>query len=74
MKLRRRSGLALGIIVMCMAPLIDAMEGGPVDEPWPSLLASGPDSVDPVVAMLQLRANLTLDRLVQSGRASPQRL
>lgn len=74
MKSHGLSGLALGVIVICMAPLIAVMEGSSVDEPWPSLLTNEPESVDPSVAMLQLRANLTLERLVQSGRASPQRL
>jgi hypothetical protein len=74
MKIHHWSGLALGAAVICMAPLVAATEGGRVDEPWPSLLASEPASVDPGVAMLQLRANLALDRLLQSGRAEAQKL
>jgi hypothetical protein len=74
MKTRRWGGPALGIIAICMAPLIVAMENSRVDEPWPSLLTDEPVSVDHDVALLQLRANLALDRLVQSGRTSAQKL
>jgi len=74
MKTHHWGGLALGLAVICVAPFVAATEGGRVDEPWPSLLASEAVSVDPGVAMLQLRASLALDRLVQSGRAEAQKL
>ena len=74
MNIHHWSGWALGAAMICMASLVAATEGGRVGEPWPSLLASEPASVDPGVAMLQLRANLALDRLVQSGRTEAEKL
>jgi len=74
MKTHHWSVLALCAAALCMAPLVAAIEGGRVDEPWPSLLASESANIDPGIAMLQLRANLTLDRLVQAGRAPAQKL
>jgi hypothetical protein len=74
MKAHHWSGLALGVAMICVAPFVAATEGGRVDEPWPSLLASETASVDVGVAMLQLRASLALDRLVQSGRTEAEKL
>lgn len=73
MKSHRWSALALGIIMIGMAPLVAAM-GESRTDPWPSLLASEPAAVDHDVAVLQLRANMALDRLIQSGRASTEKL
>jgi hypothetical protein len=36
-------------------------------EPWPLLLAAEP-AVDPAVAMLQWRADITLARLIEAGQ------
>jgi len=74
MKTHHWGVLALCAAAICMAPLVAAIEDGRVDEPWPSLLVNEAVNVDPSIAMLQLRANLTLDRLVQAGRAPAQKL
>lgn len=72
MKVRYWGGLSLALVMIGMAPLIVALEAGQIDEPWPTLLANEPQNVDHNVAILQLRANLAFDRLVQSGRTQAQ--
>jgi hypothetical protein len=47
---------------------------GRVDDPWPMLLSSEPVSVDPGIAVLQQRANGSIEKLMQSARAPEQPL
>lgn len=54
------------LMALCMAPMIAAVDVSPAEEPWP-LLAAESAEVDPDVAMLQLRANVTLARLLEFG-------
>ena len=70
MKARRWSGMALGVTMVCMAPFIAAEQNSQVEEPWPALLASEP--VDHNIAVLQLRANLALDRLIHAEQPAEQ--
>ena len=70
MNARRFSGAALGITMVCMAPFVAAVQTSQVEEPWPALLASEP--VDHNIAMLQLRANLALDRLIHAEQPAEQ--
>lgn len=70
MNARCWSGAVLGFTMVCMAPFIAAVQNSPVEEPWPALLKSEP--VDRSIAMLQLRANLTLDRLVRETASAEQ--
>ena len=44
------------------------------EEPWPLLLPDNPADSDPTITLLQQRANGSLERLVQSARASEQPL
>ena len=69
-KSRRRSLVALGIVALGLLPLMAANSTSPADEPWPTLLSDNAAAVEPEFAMLQLRANVTLARLVQAGRAA----
>lgn len=73
MKAFRRSGLILGTAMLCLAPLLAVNMGHRAGDPWPSLLAADPAGVDPNVAMLQLRASMALDRLLQSSHAAEQK-
>ena len=70
MNARRLSGAALGFTMVCMAPFVAAMQTSQVEEPWPALLASEP--VDHNIALLQLRANLALDRLIHAEQPADQ--
>ena len=69
-----RNGLMLGIIVVAMAQLSAGTNAGRIDEPWPTLLSSAPVKVDPGIALLQQRANGSLEKLVQSARPAEQPL
>jgi hypothetical protein len=51
-----------------MAPMTGVTNAGRVDEPWPMLLSSE-QTGDLRVAMLQYRANATLEKLIQSAPA-----
>ena len=70
MNRRAWSGLALGIIVYFMAPLSAVTNPDQAGGPWPALLSVEPTSVDPGFLALQHRANMSLERLVGSARAS----
>jgi hypothetical protein len=72
MNARHWSGVVLGLAMVCMAPFIAGVQNSPVEEPWPALLASAP--VDHDIALLQLRANITLDRLVRESAPQEQGL
>ena len=72
MTARRWNGLVLSIIVVGVVHLTAATNAGRMDEQWP--LSGDPGSADRSVAMLQLRANLTLERLVQSARNTAEPL
>jgi hypothetical protein len=56
-----------GLIALCMVPVIVATDINRVEEPWPLLLAAVPTDADPDIAMLQLRANASLARLMACG-------
>jgi hypothetical protein len=71
---RRLRGLALGILAICVLPVIASMKDSRTAEPWPRLLASEPANVDRDAAMLQLRAHLMLDRLKQSAPSAEEPL
>ncbi len=72
--LRSWNGLAFGIIVVLMVHLSAGTDSGRINEPWPKLLSGEPASVDPGVAALQQRANVSLDNLVRSARVLEQPL
>jgi hypothetical protein len=71
-----------GIVALCLMPLVVAIDGGrsgdptgwpisePINGPWPSLFSNGVADVNPDIAMLQLRANVTLARLIEAGHAA----
>ena len=71
-----------GIIALCVISLIAAIDGSrsgspmgwsvnaPLNEPWPTLLSGDPADVNPDIAMLQLRANVALARLIEAGHAA----
>jgi hypothetical protein len=69
MNSRRWGNLIIGLFVICTAPLTAATDAGRVDDPWPILL-SGEQTSDLRIAMLQYRANATLEKLVQSTPAA----
>jgi hypothetical protein len=67
---RRWSKFMPALTALCMATLIAGMDARPMRRDaghWPLLLTSTADTIDPDVAMLQLRANVTLARLIQAG-------
>ena len=64
-----RKLLALAIVTVCLISLMTASESGRADEPWPELLSSEPVAIEPEIALLQLRANVALARLVEAGSA-----
>jgi hypothetical protein len=74
MKPRSRTALALAAIVISAAPLRLSFQGGPSSEPWPTLLSSQQSAIEHDVAVLHLRATMTLDRLVQAARSQGQLL
>lgn len=67
MNTRPWNGLVLGILIVSMMPFAAATSAGRVDPPWPALLAGDPLSGDLRVAMLQYRASVSLERLLQSA-------
>jgi hypothetical protein len=56
-----------GLMVLCMVPWIAATGIDRAEEPWPLLLNAAQTDADPNIAMLQLRANASLERLMESG-------
>ena len=60
----------LGAIAFCALSLTGATEGSHVDKPWPVLLSSEPVEIDADFAKLQLRATITLARLMESDHAA----
>ena len=67
MRYRSSSGVVLSIVVIAVvAPLIAASQWGQSDEPWPALLSSQRASIEPGYALLQDRANASLERLLRS--------
>ena len=66
----RWKGLALGMVLGVMAHLSATTNASRNDEPWPMLLAADASRVDPAVALLHQRASVSLERLVQSSRAT----
>ena len=76
---RRWNGLIVGLLGLVMMQLSPSIETGRVEEPWvgepwPALLTGGPENSDPSFALLQQRANGTLERLVQAAPAAEQPL
>jgi hypothetical protein len=66
--IRRWSKLAPVLMMLCLAPFIATVEVEHAEEPWPPMLvAETPADIDHDVAMLQLRANITLARLIEFG-------
>jgi hypothetical protein len=63
---RRWHGLALAILIVVTMHMTVAPNAG-IEEPWPMLLSGEPTSLDPGVAMLQQRANGSLEKLLQSA-------
>lgn len=63
------SNLAIALLVAGMAPLTVATDLGRGDDPWPTLLSREQPS-NLRIAMLQYRANVMLERLVQSAPVS----
>jgi hypothetical protein len=66
---RSWSNLAIALLVAGMAPLTVATDLGRGDDAWPTLLSREQPS-NLRIAMLQYRANATLERLVQSAPVS----
>jgi hypothetical protein len=60
----RWAGVVLGVVVTVMVHLT---AGPNADDPWPTLLTSDPVNRDPGFALLQERANGSLDKLLQSA-------
>jgi hypothetical protein len=61
-----------GLMALCMVPWIVATDINRADEPWPLLLTAAQTDADPGIAMLQLRANASLARLIESGRMTEE--
>jgi hypothetical protein len=57
----------LAVIAFWTLPLTGATQVSRMDEPWPALLSSEPAETDAEFATLQLRANVTLARLMEAG-------
>lgn len=64
------SGLIASIIVFSVMPWSTAHNLNVVDEPWPPLLSAASTPADPAIAALQHRAEVSLEKLMQSGRAA----
>ena len=60
----------LGVIAFYALSLTGATEVSRVDKPWPVLLSSEPVEIDADFAKLQLRANITLARLMESDHTA----
>jgi hypothetical protein len=54
-------------MALCMVPWIVATDINRAEEPWPLLLAAVQTDGNPEIAMLQLRANASLARLMEAG-------
>jgi hypothetical protein len=61
-----------GLMALCIVPWIAATDINRVEEPWPLLLVAMQTEADPGIAMLQLRANASLARLIESGRLTEE--
>ena len=72
MSSHHRSGLLLcAVIVAAMAPRFAASLSGQAEQPWPALLSSQQDAVDPDHALLQRRAQAALERILNAESALP---
>lgn len=71
-KARRWNGAVLAILVALMVHLTVGFDAMRAEEPWPMLLPDNSAGSDPVVTLLQQRANGALEKLVQSARESEQ--
>lgn len=60
----------LAVMAFCALSLTGATEGGRTEQPWPALLSNEPIEIDPGVARLQLRANVTLARLMEADNTA----
>ena len=69
---RRWNGVVLGILVALMVHLTVGFDAMRTEEPWPMLLPDNSADSDPAITLLQQRANGSLEKLVQSARASEQ--
>jgi len=63
------SGLLASIIVFSLVPWSAANHSNRIDETWPALLLDDSAPADPVFAALQLRAQASLEKLMQSENA-----
>ena len=64
---RRWHGLGLAILIVLTMRITVGPDASRTEEPWPILLSGEPASLDPGVAVLQQRANGSLERLLQSA-------
>ena len=69
---RRWNGVMLGIIVAVIVHLTVGFDVTRTEEPWPLLLPDNSAGLDAAVSPLQLRANGSLERLVQSAGATEE--
>ena len=69
---RRWNVVVLGILVVLMVHLTVGFDAMRTEEPWPMLLPDNAADSDPTITLLQQRANGSLEKLVQSARASEQ--
>ena len=60
--------MALAMTAYCLAALVVPGSVSRTDE-WPALLSPTADTIEPDIAMLQLRANVVLARLVEAGQS-----
>ena len=60
------------ILVALMVHLTVGPNAMRTDEPWPLLLPDNSAGIDPAISPLQLRANGSLEKLVQAARESEQ--
>jgi hypothetical protein len=66
---RAWNGLLVGTIIFFMDPLSAATNPAHREMPWPALLSTEPAPLDPRIAVLQHRANVSLERLLSSAHA-----
>ena len=69
---RRWNVVVLGVLVVLMVHLSVSFDSTRTEEPWPMLLPDNSAGSDPAITALQQRANGSLEKLVQSARASEQ--
>jgi hypothetical protein len=67
MNISRWNILALGLIVAAMLHLSAATKASRFDDGWPALLLEEPSPTDAAVALLQQRANGSLEKLMRSA-------